>query len=67
MLKEFSLGPIWVWLILDESLKNETLIGGIIVISSLALFSLFQIKKVRTNSKFFLVNLKNTINLFNPA
>ena len=51
MLIEFSLGPIWVWLFLDESLRNETLLGGIIVISSLALFSLFQIKKVRANSK----------------
>ena len=51
MLIEFSLGPIWVWLFLDESLRNETLLGGIIVISSLALFSLFQIKNVRTNSK----------------
>ena len=51
MLIEFSLGPIWVWLFLDESLRNETLLGGIIVISSLALFNLFQIKKVRANSK----------------
>ena len=51
MLIEFSLGPIWVWLFLDESLRNGTLLGGIIVISSLALFSLFQIKNVRTNAK----------------
>ena len=51
MLIEFSLGPIWVWLFLDETLRNETLLGGIIVISSIALFSIFQIKKVRANSK----------------
>ena len=51
MLIEFSLGPIWVWLFLDETLRNETLLGGIIVISSLALYSLYQIKNVRTKSK----------------
>jgi EamA-like transporter family. len=53
MLIEFSLGPFWVWLFLDELLRNETLLGGIIIISSLVLFSLLQIKKIRTNSKLF--------------
>ena len=52
MLLEFSLGPIWVWIFLDELLRYETLIGGIIVMFSVALFTIFQIKKIRSKLKF---------------
>ena len=31
MLLEFCLGPIWVWIFLDELLRLETLIGGLII------------------------------------
>ena len=35
MLLEFSLGPIWVWLFLNETINIGTLIGGGIVFSSI--------------------------------
>ncbi len=54
MLLEFSLGPIWVWFFLNETISTQTLIGGIIVISSVTVYSFFQLReptKVRTFSE----------------
>jgi len=44
MLLEFSLGPFWVWIFLDETISQETFYGGIIVMISVAVYSLFEIK-----------------------
>jgi len=43
MLLEFSLGPFWVWVFLSETISQETLYGGIIVMISVAVYSLFEI------------------------
>ncbi len=45
MLLESVLGPFWVWLVFKENLSNSTLIGGIIVLVVLMLYSLVSIKK----------------------
>ena len=44
MLLECSLGPYWVWIFLDETISQETFYGGIIVMISVAVYSLFEIK-----------------------
>ena len=49
MLLEFSLGPFWVWIFLNETISQETFFGGIIVMISVAVYSLFEIKN--TNIK----------------
>ena len=43
MLLELSLGPFWVWLFLNETIALETLFGGIIVMSSVAVYSFIEI------------------------
>ena len=50
MLLEFCLGPIWVWIFLDELLRLETLIGGLIVMLCVALYSTSQLLKIRSYS-----------------
>jgi len=45
MLLEFSLGPFWVWIFLNETISQETFYGGIIVMISVAVYSLLEIKK----------------------
>ena len=52
MLLEFSLGPFWVWIFLNETISQETFYGGIIVMISVAVYSLFEIKnsKIKTIS-----------------
>ena len=47
MLLEFSLGPFWVWIFLNETISQETFYGGIIVIFSVMLYSLLEIKKTK--------------------
>ena len=44
MLLETILGPVWVWFILHEEPSNNVLIGGAIVVSTLALHSLATLK-----------------------
>jgi drug/metabolite transporter (DMT)-like permease len=44
MLLESSLGPFWVWIFLNETISQETFYGGIIVMISVAVYSLFEIK-----------------------
>ena len=51
MLLEFSLGPVWVWFFLNEIISIQTTVGGIIVISSVIVYSFLQLTepvKVRT-------------------
>ena len=52
MLLEFSLGPFWVWIFLDESISKDTFHGGIIVMLSVGIYSFFEIN----NSKFKIKN-----------
>jgi len=52
MLLEFSLGPFWVWIFLDESISTDTFLGGIIVMLSVGVYSFFEIN----NSKFKIKN-----------
>ena len=44
MLLEFALGPFWVWIFLNETISQETLYGGIIVMVSVAVYSFLEIK-----------------------
>ena len=47
MLLEFCLGPIWVWLFLDESMRTDSIIGGLIVIFCVAIYSSLEIYNYR--------------------
>ena len=51
MLLEFCLGPIWVWIFLNEILRMETLVGGFIIMSCVALYSILELLKIKNNSK----------------
>ena len=50
MLLEFSLGPFWVWIFLNETISQETFYGGIIVMISVAVYSLFEINNSKIKS-----------------
>ena len=52
MLLEFSLGPIWVWIFLDEIISTQTMVGGLIVIASVIFYSLFQLKEIKQDKAF---------------
>ena len=43
-LLETILGPIWVWLVIKEQPSIETLIGGVIIISTIATHSFLKLK-----------------------
>ncbi|MDC0224050.1 DMT family transporter [Deltaproteobacteria bacterium] len=47
MLLEFSLGPFWVWIFLNETITQEAFYGGIIVMLCVAVYSFFEIKKTK--------------------
>ena len=47
MLLEFSLGPFWVWIFLNETISQETFYGGIIVMVSVAVYSFLEIKNTK--------------------
>ena len=47
MLLEFALGPFWVWIFLNEKISQETFYGGSIVIVSVAVYSLLEIKNTK--------------------
>ncbi len=44
MLLEFALGPIWVWIFINEVPTEWTIVGGCIVILSVVLRALFQLR-----------------------
>ena len=43
-LLETIIGPIWVWLIIKEQPSLETLIGGLIIIITIAFHSFLKLK-----------------------
>ena len=47
MLLEFSLGPFWVWIFLNETISQETFYGGIVVMISVAVYSFLEIKNTK--------------------
>ena len=51
MLLESSLGPFWVWLFLNETLSKETLLGGIIVMLGVAMYSISEGYRTKKNYK----------------
>jgi len=42
MLLEFSLGPFWIWFLLEETFSNNIFFGGIIVLLSVATYSFLE-------------------------
>ena len=49
-LLEVILGPIWVWLIINEQPSVQTIIGGIVIIITIALHSFLALKKTQIKS-----------------
>ena len=47
ILLEAVLGPFWVWLVLDEHPTTAALIGGVVVLATLALHSLWGLRRQR--------------------
>ena len=53
MFVEFALGPVWVWLFANESITGASLLGGSIIMLSVFICSIFQLKnRKRIFSKF---------------
>ena len=44
-LLETILGPIWVWIVIKEQPSTETILGGIVIISTIAIHSFLKLKK----------------------
>jgi drug/metabolite transporter (DMT)-like permease len=44
-LLETILGPLWVWLVIHEQPSMATIIGGIVIISAIAVHSFLALKK----------------------
>ena len=49
-LLETIIGPIWVWLIIKEQPSTQTVLGGIVIIITIAIHSLLAIKKTQTKT-----------------
>ncbi len=49
-LLETIIGPIWVWLIIKEQPSSQTILGGIVIIITIAIHSLLAIKKTQTKT-----------------
>lgn len=47
MLLEFALGPVWVWLFVDETPTLLTLLGGVLVIVSVAVRAFFELRRAK--------------------
>ena len=45
-LLETILGPIWVWLVIKEQPSFETIVGGAVIILTIAIHSSLSLKKV---------------------
>ena len=45
-LLETIFGPLWVWLVIKESPTTETIIGGIVIIITIAIHSTLSLKKI---------------------
>ena len=57
MLLEFSLGPFWVWIFLNETVSQKTLFGGAIVMICVLIYSIIEIYNSRQILKRGRVNL----------
>ena len=44
-LLETILGPVWVWLVIKEQPSTETIMGGIVIITTIAIHSILSLKK----------------------
>ena len=44
-LLETIIGPVWVWIVIKEQPSPETIIGGLIIISTIAIHSFLKLKK----------------------
>ena len=44
-LLETIFGPLWVWLVIKEQASTETLVGGVVIIATIAAHSIFSLKK----------------------
>jgi drug/metabolite transporter (DMT)-like permease len=49
-LVEYSLGPLWVWIFLDEIITKMTLYGGLIVMLSVATYCVFEVHNQRNKT-----------------
>lgn len=48
MLLEFSLGPIWVWIFVNEVPSNWTLLGGALIMAAVLARTLYQVRLSRS-------------------
>ena len=51
-LLETILGPIWVWMVIKEQPSLETVLGGIVIIVTIAIHSFLAIKKTQLKSTY---------------
>ncbi len=51
MLLEFALGPVWVWIFVGEAPSRWTLLGGTLVIASVAVRALVELHRSRQNEE----------------
>ena len=43
------IGPIWVWLVIKEQPSIETILGGLVIIITIAIHSFLKIKNHNSN------------------
>ena len=51
-LLETILGPIWVWMVIKEQPSSETILGGVVIIITIAIHSFLAIKKTQLKSSY---------------
>ncbi len=51
MLLETFLGPLWVWLVIGEEPSRETMIGGTLVLATLAVHTIYNARRNPSSSK----------------
>jgi drug/metabolite transporter (DMT)-like permease len=51
MLIEFVLAPLWVWIFIGEVPRDTTLIGGGIVLASVAGWAFYRLRATAANSR----------------
>ena len=49
-LLEVIIGPIWVWMIISEKPSIETIVGGVVIIITIAFHSYSALKKTQIKS-----------------
>ena len=47
MFIEFALGPLWVWIFANENISKASLVGGLIIMVSVLIKTIFQLKKIK--------------------